>query len=126
MRDQRESAERDSRNQEHAGRSYRAADGNDIADETAPDGLPWGSFPIGVVIKKGHETASRSVSWQDSDPRLDDAQLMMPYPSASTQAPRYDGRDGGSEPRYYTDSPTYYYDYDASGGRGSPTFPPPM
>jgi hypothetical protein len=83
---------------------------------------------MGFVISKGHETESRRGSRQDSrsDPRLDDSQLLTPYTGTFGQTASYDGRDSSVEPRYYTDSPTYYYDYDATGGGVSPSFPPQM
>jgi hypothetical protein len=126
VRDQRERAERDTRNQEHAGSSYHVPDSHEIADDEDLSGLPWGGMNIGFVIAKGHESESRRGSRQDSDQRLDESQIVTPYVGTFGQVTTYDTRDSSVEPRYYTDSPTYYYDYDATGGGVSPQYPPQM
>lgn len=73
-RENREKAERESRNQEHAGNSYRvplgAADisgggygyGCGYGQEEELSGLPWGGLNLSLVVSRGHEAESRRSS----------------------------------------------------------------
>ncbi|OAA71571.1 hypothetical protein ISF_02122 [Cordyceps fumosorosea ARSEF 2679] len=60
-RESREKAERDARNLEHAGNSYRIPGGaaDVLGDSGAPSGLPWGGVHLGHVVARGHEAESR-------------------------------------------------------------------
>ncbi|KAI0024359.1 hypothetical protein F4780DRAFT_775751 [Xylariomycetidae sp. FL0641] len=65
-REQKERAERESRNHEHAGSSYRIPDPDALGPEDEdPSGLPWGSINMKHVVAKGHESESRRGSGND-------------------------------------------------------------
>ncbi|KAI1845745.1 hypothetical protein JX266_008110 [Neoarthrinium moseri] len=59
VREQKEHAERERQNQQHAGNSYSIPKSTEpwAADETC--GLPWGSISIRHVMTRGHESESR-------------------------------------------------------------------
>jgi hypothetical protein len=61
-RENKEKAERDSRNQENAGNSYRTPASSDIRTEPDLSGLPWGSVNLCLFVSKGHEAESRRSS----------------------------------------------------------------
>lgn len=61
-REQREKAEREARDQEHAGNSYRIPYSDDISAETEPSGLPWGGMNLSLFVARGHEAESRKAS----------------------------------------------------------------
>ncbi|KAJ3469825.1 hypothetical protein MRS44_003890 [Fusarium solani] len=52
-------AERDSRNQEYAGKSYRIPTSSDFSTDPKPSGLPWGSFNIAHFVAQRQEANSR-------------------------------------------------------------------
>lgn len=58
-RDIKERSERDSRNQEHAGNSYRIPLAEDIDTSSDLSGLPWGSVNLSHVVFRGHDAESR-------------------------------------------------------------------
>lgn len=61
-REQKERAEREARDKEHAGNSYRIPSSNDIDIEPEPSGLPWGSMNMSLFVARGHEVESRKAS----------------------------------------------------------------
>ena len=61
-RENKEKAERDARNQEHAGNCYRTASASDFAVADGFSGLPWGGMSLGIVMTKSHEAESRQSS----------------------------------------------------------------
>lgn len=61
-RETKERSERDSRNQEHAGNSYRIPSASDIDTESDLSGLPWGSLNLSHVVSRGHDVESRRSS----------------------------------------------------------------
>ncbi|KAL6911024.1 hypothetical protein GGI43DRAFT_34152 [Trichoderma evansii] len=61
-REQKERAEREARDKEHAGNSYRIPDSDDINAESELSGLPWGSMNLSLFVARGHEAESRKVS----------------------------------------------------------------
>ncbi|KAJ3469872.1 hypothetical protein MRS44_003937 [Fusarium solani] len=54
-RENKEKAERDSRNQEYAGNSYRIPNSGDFSADPEPPGLPWGSLNIAHFVARGQE-----------------------------------------------------------------------
>ncbi|KAM3481234.1 hypothetical protein MY8738_004586 [Beauveria namnaoensis] len=61
-RENREIKERQMRNLEHAGNSYRIPSAADITGDGALSGLPWGSVNLGHVVSRGHEAESKRSS----------------------------------------------------------------
>ncbi|KAL7892268.1 hypothetical protein HDV63DRAFT_275656 [Trichoderma sp. SZMC 28014] len=61
-REQKERAEREARNKEHAGNSYRIPSSDDISIEPELSGLPWGSLNLSLFLARGHEAESRKAS----------------------------------------------------------------
>ncbi|KAL7925268.1 hypothetical protein ACQKWADRAFT_217674 [Trichoderma austrokoningii] len=57
-----ERAEREARDKQHAGNSYRIPDSDDIPTETEPSGLPWGSMNLSLFVARGHEAECRKAS----------------------------------------------------------------
>ncbi|KAJ3486483.1 hypothetical protein NLG97_g6604 [Lecanicillium saksenae] len=55
-------AERDARNLEHAGNSYRIPTFHDILGDVALSGLPWGSVSLGCILTRGLAAGSGSSS----------------------------------------------------------------
>ncbi|RDA86534.1 hypothetical protein CP532_1890 [Ophiocordyceps camponoti-leonardi (nom. inval.)] len=111
-RENREKAERESRNQEHAGNSYRIPVGTDITTDHDLSGLPWGSMNLGLVVARGHEAESLRSSGRgtyvgDEPYASPHTQYSMPLGSELPQTSGY-----GGENILFDDS-TYLYDYDA-------------
>ncbi|KAH7109357.1 hypothetical protein EDB81DRAFT_929811 [Dactylonectria macrodidyma] len=63
-RESKERAERDSRNQQYAGNSYRIPTPSDFSSEEP--GLPWGSVNFGLVMTRGQKAASRRSSGRET------------------------------------------------------------
>ncbi|KAF4120183.1 hypothetical protein GMORB2_3310, partial [Geosmithia morbida] len=61
-RENKERADRDSKNRENAGNAYRIPTADDFAWSTEPCGLPWGGLNFGHAIARGHEFESRRSS----------------------------------------------------------------
>ncbi|KAK7425456.1 hypothetical protein QQZ08_008021 [Neonectria magnoliae] len=100
-RETKERAERDSRNLEYAGNSYRIPSPSDFSTEE-PDGLPWGGVNFAHVVTRGQETTSRQSSARGTHVG-DEASATVPYgmsygtPWAQTS---YGGSSGGDEVYY--------------------------
>ncbi|KAM4056019.1 Basic-leucine zipper (bZIP) transcription factor [Hirsutella rhossiliensis] len=125
-RENREKAERESRNREHAGNSYRiplgAVDlggsgyGHGYGQEEELSGLPWGGMNLSLVVSRGHEAESRRSSGRGTyigDEPLTIAAsppfavVSAPAPGGST-APSY-GSSGGGDDIFFDDA-SYAYD----------------
>ncbi|KAH8714949.1 hypothetical protein HC256_003824 [Beauveria bassiana] len=61
-RENREIKERQMRDLEHAGNSYRIPTATDIMGDGTVSGLPWGSVSLGHVVSRGHEAESKRSS----------------------------------------------------------------
>lgn len=110
-RDNKEKAERDSRNEENAGNSYRTPSAYDISAGQELSGLPWGSMNLSHVVSRGYEVESRRSSGRGTYVG-DEAHAMAPaythmYAHGTDQAASY-GSSGGDD-TYYDDT-TYMYD----------------
>ncbi|ATY66813.1 hypothetical protein A9K55_000930 [Cordyceps militaris] len=118
-REGKEKAERDSRNLEHAGNSYRIPSGLDIAGDDTLNGLPWGSVNLGHVVSRGHEAESKRSSGRntytgdDSSNPSSNNYSLAPY---GRTVPQPFGYGGAAEDQGMDDSPYLY-------GIGSPPMP---
>ncbi|KAB5563309.1 hypothetical protein GE09DRAFT_778067 [Coniochaeta sp. 2T2.1] len=137
-REQKEQAQRDTQNLEHAVNAYRIPEPEDLGavgghhDEDV-SGLPWGSFSMQYIVARGHESASQQGnSRRASDQqRSSDASIGMggvvqhqqqhytnPYAEGyGQQVSSFDGRDntssGDDAAVVYEESP-YFYDYETT------------
>ncbi|KAG6018322.1 hypothetical protein E4U43_003771 [Claviceps pusilla] len=106
-RENKEKAERDLRNQEHAGNSYRTPSATDLRSDTELSGLPWGGVNWGLAITRGNEHRSRQSSGNDTYAADDlySAPQYNTYGHGPSQIPTYIG----VQEAYYDDS-NYVYD----------------
>ena len=124
-KEQRDKAERDSRNQEHAGRSYRVPDGDSLGDDDGDlSGLPWGGINMRHVVVRGHESergSGRDDSYGIQDPAAAAAQYQ--YLNQDQYQNQYSG-GGDAGLGYYQqyqqqqqqhDTPGYSSTADSSG-----------
>ncbi|PHH81200.1 hypothetical protein CDD80_35 [Ophiocordyceps camponoti-rufipedis] len=118
-RENREKAERESRNQQHAGNSYRIPVGTDIAADHELSGLPWGSMSLGLVVSRGHEAESLRSSGRgtyvgDEPYASPHSHYAMPLASELPDLPQasYYGSSVGED--VFFDDASYGYDYDAA------------
>ncbi|PHH64931.1 hypothetical protein CDD81_3788 [Ophiocordyceps australis] len=111
-RENKERAERESRNQENAGNSYRIPLGADICADQELSGLPWGSMSLSFVVSRGHEAESLRSSGRDT--HVGDESYASPQyttmplelgPGLSQDTTSY----GGDEMLFY-DEANYMYD----------------
>ncbi|KAI1330063.1 hypothetical protein F5Y16DRAFT_363893 [Xylariaceae sp. FL0255] len=129
-KEQKERTERDDRNQEHAGSSYRVPDPRALGpDDDQLSGLPWGSVNMRHVIARGHESETRRGSTRDQNTH-DHAQYYSTHSthhgSSSNQRQTTSWGSRGSrgsrgssgdqddryrDERYHDDQQAYYYDY---------------
>ncbi|KAG6024374.1 hypothetical protein E4U41_001794 [Claviceps citrina] len=109
-RENKEKAEREFRNQEHAGNSYRTPSANDLRLENELSGLPWGSVNWGLVITKGYEYQSRQSSGNDT--YVGDDPCSVPQYTTYAPGPNQTLAYGGVDEAYYDGS---NYVYDAAG-----------
>ncbi|KAJ4250593.1 hypothetical protein NW762_011852 [Fusarium torreyae] len=112
-RENKERAERDSRNQEYAGNSYRIPSVSDFSSHAEPSGLPWGSMNIGHFVGRSQEVESRHSSSRRGTHSADDSFATATYgasPSYGTQwaQPTSYGEGTGGDEMYYDDP--YLYD----------------
>ncbi|KAJ2990303.1 hypothetical protein NUW58_g3019 [Xylaria curta] len=117
QKEHKERLERDDRNQEHAGSSYRVPDAGTLApDDDDLSGLPWGGVNIRHVVAQGHDSETRRNSALDT--HTHDAQYYNNYAgyyTSSSQQPQTAswGSRGSSDGDYrHHDDQTQYYDYD--------------
>ncbi|KAL7625424.1 hypothetical protein AAE478_004644 [Parahypoxylon ruwenzoriense] len=145
-REQKEKAERESRDIEHAGSSYRLPSSDELAADDEPElsGLPWGTFSMRHVLARGHETESRRSSGKSGDYSggggHDDApQFYDATPSSSSPSDHYHHQyqyqqqyqqhqtvnygsstnSSGGDDCYFDDLSPYYYDFDPNSGGGN-------
>ncbi|KAL8371751.1 hypothetical protein RB595_001516 [Gaeumannomyces hyphopodioides] len=128
-KEQREKNERDQRNVEHAGDSYRVPEAGDMTaeeEQAALSGLPWGGLNMQYAMGRGPEGGygGRAASHRASDPVYtsdNNTQYLSPYTASYqyTGSAAWDDQTGSSSPGgeqlYYDNGATsYYYDYDTS------------
>ncbi|KAK3181055.1 hypothetical protein K4F52_007596 [Lecanicillium sp. MT-2017a] len=112
-RENKEKAERESRNQENAGNSYRIPSPNDISSSEDLSGLPWGSVNLSHVLTRGHELQSRRSSGRETTYVSDDnyhtnSHFGFPsYTSRIPHAPSY-GDSSTGEDTMFDESPYLY------------------
>ncbi|POR33356.1 Uncharacterized protein TPAR_06456 [Tolypocladium paradoxum] len=109
-RENKEKAERESRNQAYAGNSYRIPAVNDVTSNQELSGLPWGSLNWSLVLARGHEAASRRSSGRGTyvgDEPYPVSHYTMPYGADLHQTASY-GSSGGDD--VYYDDTNYVYD----------------
>ena len=97
-RENREKAERESRNHENAGNSYRIPLGSDISTEDGLSGLPWGSVNLNFAISRGHETEGRRSSGKGTFLR-ESGQPPESHSNSFSQTPSH-GSSGADEALY--------------------------
>ncbi|RGP76832.1 srp40-suppressor of mutant ac40 of rna polymerase i and iii [Fusarium longipes] len=118
-RENKEREERDSRNQEYAGNSYRIPSATDFSSYSEPSGLPWGSMNIGPFTGRSQEAESRHSSSRRGTNSADDSFATVAYgaspsygvsPSYNTQwTQQAYGESTGGDDMYYDD--TYMYNH---------------
>ncbi|KAL8402230.1 hypothetical protein RB596_008842 [Gaeumannomyces avenae] len=128
-KEQREKSERDQRNVEHAGDSYRVPEAGEMTaeEQAALSGLPWGGLNVQYAMGRGPESGyggGRAASHRASDPVYtsdNNTQYLSPYTASYqyTASTAWDDHTGSSSPGgdqlYYDNGATsYYYDYDTS------------
>ena len=98
-KEQKDKTERDSRNQEHAGSTYRVPDGESLDDEDGDvSGLPWGGINMRHVVAWGHESergSGQDDSYCVQDPAVATAQYQ--YLNQDYYQNHYAGGDGGGD-----------------------------
>ncbi|KAH6606347.1 basic leucine zipper transcription factor domain-containing [Trichoderma cornu-damae] len=77
VKEQKERAEREAKDKEHAGNSYRIPEADEIDAEPELSGLPWGSVSLSHIVARGHEAESRKSSGRDT--YLDDNFVSKNY-----------------------------------------------
>ncbi|CAI4210488.1 unnamed protein product [Parascedosporium putredinis] len=101
-RESKERAERDARNQQHAGSCYQVPAPSDVTSEHEVSGLPWGTFSMRHVVSRGHEAESRRSSGRDDYLREDGRYQPtpfaenMPYSAGAPSYQQHGGSFGGS------------------------------
>ncbi|KAI1758892.1 hypothetical protein GGR53DRAFT_193171 [Hypoxylon sp. FL1150] len=128
-KEQKEKAERESRDLEHATSSYRLPSTDELAMDEDPSlsGLPWGSLSMKHVLARGHETESRRSSANGSGNGGDysaNGDTSQYYATSDPYLPRQTACYGGNvtssgEDEFSYQDMSYYYDLDPSGGHGS-------
>ncbi|KAK3326311.1 hypothetical protein B0H66DRAFT_155477 [Apodospora peruviana] len=128
-REQKERTQRDALNQQYAGSSYRVPGPDDLPEDQGNlSGLPWGSVGMGVIMSRGHATASQQGGGrrESSDPAMIDANAYLsPYGGGYTQMSSWDGTTGGGSSGDETATTvagglgTYYASGTGSGDDGS-------
>ncbi|KAI1663025.1 hypothetical protein F4813DRAFT_342695 [Daldinia decipiens] len=141
VREQKEKAERESRNLENAASSYRLPSSDEIAADDGIDlsGLPWGSLSMTHVLARGYETESRRSGGScdgdgegdnnnyTNEARKDDAAPAQCYAKSSPhqlyQVVNYGSRNyesrsysSGGDDFACQDLPTYYFDFGLNSG----------
>jgi hypothetical protein len=138
-RENKERAEREARNQQHAGSCYQIPAPSDVASDQEVSGLPWGTFSMRHVVSRGHEAESRRSSGRGDylreDGRYQTSPFMehAPYPAATPSYQQHHGHgsfggsSAGEDGPYYETDPQLFY-----GSSGIPAqqsqqsqYPPP-
>lgn len=99
-REQKERAERELRNQEHAASSYQVPGPYDLGVDDELSGVPWGGPSLRFVVAKGHESISNSGSRRASDYLPDDTAAVAAAAAAvaSVTASGYLGVPAAGDP----------------------------
>ncbi|KAI2641842.1 hypothetical protein GGS26DRAFT_21798 [Hypomontagnella submonticulosa] len=124
-REQKEKAERETRDLQHAGSSYRLPSSDEIAEDDGVDlsGLPWGSLSMTHVLARGYEDESRRSGGSGGDTVQDEhAQYYAtssPYQQYQTVSYGSGTNSNGGDDYSYQDMSTYYYDLDQNNGQNS-------
>lgn len=120
-RDNKEKAEREARNQQYAGNSYRTPTAEDFMNDTESDGLPWGGINFGHAVLRGYESEGRRSSGRETYVADDSLQthattlapvsapapFMMPYSQALPQTAPSFGSSGADD--VYMEEASYGY-----------------
>ncbi|KAL7797469.1 basic leucine zipper transcription factor domain-containing protein [Trichoderma ceciliae] len=111
VKEQKERTEREARDKEHAGNSYRIPEPDDIDAEPELSGLPWGSVSLSHIVARGHEAERRKSSGRGT--YLDDSFSSNNYSPSFSSDMRQTASYGSSgvNDTYLDDNP---YIYDAS------------
>ena len=133
-RENKEKAEREARNEQHAGCCYQIPAASGVTSEQEVSGLPWGTFSMRHVVSRGHEAESRRSSGRGDYLREDGRYQQSPFAdtmpySTAPSYPQHSGSFGGSstgEDGYYETDPQLFYDYGSSGiPAQQQQYPPP-
>ncbi|TFB05484.1 hypothetical protein CCMA1212_002440 [Trichoderma ghanense] len=110
VKEQKERAEREAKDKEHAGNSYRIPEPEDIDDaEPELSGLPWGSVSLSHIVARGHEVESRKSSGRGT--YLEDSFASNNYSSSFSPGVRQTASHGSSGVNdSYGDENQYVYD----------------
>jgi hypothetical protein len=109
-KENKERAEREMQNQQHAGNIYAIPSGDEFGTRVEP---PWGGFNIGHCITRGHDAESRRSSGRHTHTGEDSysaAQYSGYYGQGMSQADSY-GSSGADE-AYYDDGSYRFSGYD--------------
>ncbi|KAI1468453.1 uncharacterized protein F4812DRAFT_369602 [Daldinia caldariorum] len=125
-KEQKERAERESRDLKNAASSYRLPSSEEIAAEDGVDlsGLPWGSLSMTYVLARGYETESRRGSRDGGDGEVDAATYYSGHRRNNSSHFASGGIDetaavAAAAPQYYAvSSPPPYQPYQPVGGSG--------
>lgn len=121
-RETKEKAERESRNQQNAGNSYRIPTPSDISNDQDLSGLPWGSVNLCHVVSRGYERESKRSSGRATYVGDDNYQTSSgfgfpAYTPRVAHAPSYGGSSGDED--VFGDETSYLY----SAATPLPAFP---
>lgn len=109
MKEQKERTEREAKDKEHAGNSYRIPEPDDIDAEPELSGLPWGSVSLSHMVARGHEAESRKSSGRGT--HLEDSFVSKNYSSSFSSNMRQTASYGSSGANdAYLDENPYAYD----------------
>ncbi|PNP55135.1 hypothetical protein THARTR1_04824 [Trichoderma harzianum] len=109
VKEQKERAEREAKDKENAGNSYRIPEPDDVDTEPEPSGLPWGSVSLSHIVSRGHEAESRKSSGQGT--YLEDSFVARNYSSSfSSEVRQTASYSSGGANDGYVDENTYVYD----------------
>ncbi|KAI0840231.1 hypothetical protein F5Y06DRAFT_251684 [Hypoxylon sp. FL0890] len=123
VREQKEKAERESRDLEHADSSYRLPSLDEIAADEGMDlsGLPWGSLSMRHVLAMGHETESRRSGGSGGDNTPTETPqyyttTSSPQQQYQTLSYRDSTNSSGGDDFSYQDVSSYYDYFDPNNG----------
>ncbi|KAI1096888.1 hypothetical protein F5B19DRAFT_10940 [Rostrohypoxylon terebratum] len=124
-KEQKEKAERESRNLKNAHSSYQLPSSDEIAADDGLDlsGLPWGSMSMRHVLAMGYETESRRSGGSGGDQTPTE---IPQYYTTSCSPQQYQtagygdsSNSSGGDDFSYQDIPPYYYDINQNTGHTS-------
>ncbi|KAL7931220.1 hypothetical protein V8C35DRAFT_119768 [Trichoderma chlorosporum] len=108
VKEQKERAEREAKDKENAGNSYRIPEPDDIDTEPEPSGLPWGSVCLSHIVSRGHEAESRKSSGKGT--YLEDNFAARNYSSSfSSDVRQTASHDSSGANDGYVDESPYVY-----------------